>query len=225
MSSVSAATEYARQQMVRQQVRTWDILDVRILDALRTVPREEFAPAAYRHVAFADDVIPLGHGQGMLPPKIDGKILQALALSDTDKVLDVGSGSGFLAACFGRLAGQVRSLEVFPDLAEQARMNLQRAAANNVAVEIADVFSLAPSQLGEQRYDAIAISGSLPMLDERFANALQIGGRLFAVVGSGPVMTALKIVRTAKNQLQQIVLFETNIAPLLNAPRPSSFVF
>lgn len=213
--------ELARQQMILQQVRAWEVLDYAVLGVLAQVKREDFVPAAYRHVAFADAGVPLGHGQQMLPPKVDGKILQALAVQPSDQVLDVGAGSGFLAACLGRLGAHVRSLELFPDLAENARANLHRAAANNVAVDVADAMQLNE----DQRYDAIAVTSSLPIYDERFQRALKIGGRLLVVLGSGPVMEAVKIVRLSADHFSREPLFETAIEPMINAARPSGFVF
>ena len=224
-SAISPTADYARQQMIDQQVRAWEVLEPRVLSTMGLIKREDFVPAAYRHVAFADAPVPLGHGQFMLPPKVDGKILQALDIQAGDQALDVGSGSGYLAACLGRLAAHVRTVEIHPDLAEQARGNLHAAAANNVVVEVADVFSLPADRLGERRYDVIAVTGSLPVYDERFQRALKIGGRLFVVLGSAPVMEAFKIVRLSDSQFSREGLFETVIEPLTNAPSPSSFVF
>lgn len=157
----------------------------------------------------------------MLPPKIDGRILQALELRPTDLVLDVGSGSGFLAACMGRLAGRVRSIEIVPQLAEFAAANILAAAVNNVAVETGDAMRLDETGV----YDAIAVTASLPLYDDRFARALRIGGRLFVVVGTGPIMEALKITRTGEREWQRESLFETVIEPMVNAPRPPQFKF
>src|SRR5215471_6184879 len=175
--------EAAREQMIEQQLRTWEVLDARVLDAVAAVRRENFVPSAFRDVAFADAQIPLGHGQFMLPPKVDGKILQALAIQPTDSVLDVGTGSGFLAACMGRLGERVRTVEIYGDSADNARQNLRAAAANNVAVDIVDATTL----MEENRYDAIAVTASLPPdndeLEQRFARALKISGRLFLVKG------------------------------------------
>jgi protein-L-isoaspartate(D-aspartate) O-methyltransferase len=185
------------------------------------VQREEFAPLRYRDVAFADSSIPLAHGQTMLAAKVHGRILQALAVGEGDVALEVGAGSGYLSACLGKLAARVRSLEIFPELADQARANLLAARVNNVSVEAADAM-----QLNEQSaYDVIAVTGSLPLYDERFQQALRIGGRLFVVVGQPPIMEAWRVVRVGEREWQRQALFETVVEPLVNAPRPSAFVF
>jgi protein-L-isoaspartate(D-aspartate) O-methyltransferase len=213
--------EAARTQMVEQQVRAWDVLDERVLQTMLQVQREQFAPSRYRDVAFADAAIPLVHGQMMLPAKVHGRILQALAIGPGDLALEVGAGSGYLSACLGKLAARVRSLEIFPDLAELARANLLAARVNNVSVEVTDALQLnEPSS-----YDVIAVTGSLPIYDERFQQALRLGGRLFVVVGSPPIMEAWQVVRVGEREWQRQALFETVIEPLVNAPRPSSFVF
>jgi protein-L-isoaspartate(D-aspartate) O-methyltransferase len=213
--------EAAREQMIEQQVHAWDVFDERVLSTLRQVPRELFAPGRYRNLAFADVEIPLLHGQSMLPAKVHGRILQALAIDPADVALEVGAGSGYLTACMGKLASQVRSLEIFPELADQARANVLATAVNNVAVETADALQL------EERfaYDAIAVTGSLPLYDERFQRALKLGGRLFVVVGQAPVMEAWKVTRIGEREWRRESLFETVVAPLINAARPSAFVF
>src|SRR6188768_1076955 len=183
--------ESAREQMIGQQVNTWEVIDDRVLTAMREVRRELFVPEAWQGVAFADAPIPLPHGQMMLPPKFHGRILQALQLTPSDLALEVGTGSGYLSACMGRLAGRVRSLEIIPELADMARAQLLKAAVNNVAVETQDAFALEE----QGQYDAIAVTGSLPLYDERFQRALKIGGRLFIIVGQAPVMEAWKITR------------------------------
>jgi protein-L-isoaspartate(D-aspartate) O-methyltransferase len=213
--------EAAREQMIEQQVRAWAVFDERVLDTLRQVPREQFVPERYRAVAFADSSIPLAHGQRMLPAKIHGRILQALSPTPTDMALEIGTGTGYLAACLGRLTARVRSLEIHPDLAEQARAHLLAAAVNNVAVETADAMQLTQPAA----YDVIAVTGSLPIYDERFQQALRIGGRLFVVVGQAPVMEAWKVTRVGEREWQRESLFETVIDSLINAPRPSAFVF
>ena len=217
--------EYARQQMIEQQIRTWAVLDPTVLATIGSVRREDFVPSAYRDVAFADSNVPLGHGQCMLAPKIDGKILQALAVQIGDEVLDVGTGSGFLAACLARRGERVRSIEIHSDLAERATANLHAAAINNCVVTVADALQLTD----EDRFDAIAVTGSIPALeslrDNPFARALKIGGRLFLVVGEAPVMTALKITRVAQHEWRREALFETVVPALVNAAQRSRFVF
>ncbi|MBB6095715.1 protein-L-isoaspartate(D-aspartate) O-methyltransferase [Povalibacter uvarum] len=213
--------ELAREQMIGQQVNTWEVLDDRILDVMREVRREAFVPQGWQGVAFADSPIPLPHGQMMLPPKVHGRILQALGLQPADLALEIGTGTGFLAACMGKLAGRVRSLEIVPELADMARANLLTAAVNNVAVEAADGMRLEDTLA----FDAIAVTGSLPLYDERFQRALKIGGRLFVVVGQAPVMEAWKITRVGEREWQREGLFETVLQPLINAPKPPEFVF
>jgi protein-L-isoaspartate(D-aspartate) O-methyltransferase len=213
--------EAARLQMIEQQIHTWDVFDERVLAAMREVKREQFVPQQWRGTAFADGPIPLPHGQFMLPPKIQGRILQALDIAPDHIVLEVGTGSGYLAACMGRLASRVRSMEIFPELAASATRHLLDAAINNVAVETADAMLL--DEVGQ--YDAIAVTGSLPLYDERFQRALKPGGRLFIVTGPAPAMEAWKITRMGEREWLREGLFETVIEPLVNAPRPPQFVF
>ncbi len=214
-------TEPLREQMIEQQVRAGDVLDDRVLEAMREIRREVFAPEAYRQVAYADAPIPIPNGQSMLPPIVHGRMLQALAATPEDVGLLVGTGTGYFAACLGRLASRVRAIEIFPDLVERTRANLFAVAVNNVGVELGDGM-----QLDEQSaYDVIAITGSLPLYDERFQRALRIGGRLFVVVGQAPVMEAWKVTRIGEREWQRESLFETVIDPLINAPQPPRFVF
>jgi protein-L-isoaspartate(D-aspartate) O-methyltransferase len=217
MLDVSAA----RRQMIEQQVRAWDVLDMQVLSVMERVPREEFAPPTYRDLAFADMCVPLGHGQSMLMPKLEGRILQSLAIQPEDSVLEIGTGSGYFAACLAGLARRVRTLEIFPDLAESARENLARTGVGNVTVETLDAMTLGPGT----QYDVIALTGSLPMHDPRFEQALAVGGRLFVAVGQGPVMEARLVTRTGRDSWQRVSLFETVMDPLLNALRPPEFVF
>jgi protein-L-isoaspartate(D-aspartate) O-methyltransferase len=213
--------EAARQQMIEQQIHTWDVFDERVLAAMSEVKRELFVPQQWRTAAFADGPIPLANGQQMLAPKLQGRILQALDIGPDNVVLEVGAGTGYLAACMGRLAARVRSLEIFPDLAAMAAANLQAAAINNVAVDAADAMLLDENG----KYDAIAVTASLPLYDERFQRALKPGGRLFIVTGAAPAMDAWKITRVGEREWLREGLFETVIDPLVNAPRPSGFVF
>jgi protein-L-isoaspartate(D-aspartate) O-methyltransferase len=207
--------------MVEQQVRAWEVLDDRVLDVMREIEREAFVPPAFRGVAFADTSIPLPHGQRMLPPKVHGKILQALALTPSDVALEVGAGSGYLTACLAKMCARVRSFEIHAELTELARANVLAAAINNVAIETFDATHL--DEVGV--YDAIAVTGSLPIYDERFQQALKIGGRMFVVVGTAPIMEAWKVTRLGEREWQRESLFETVIDPLANAARVSQFVF
>mgnify|MGYP003503107644 FL=1 len=211
----------ARRQMIEQQVRAWEVLDPGVLVVMERVPREEFAPAPYRELAFADLCVPLGHGQSMLAPNLEGRILQALAVRADDRVLEVGTGSGYFAACLGGLARSVRSLEIFADLADAARDNLARTGANNVTVEVMDAMTFK----GDGGYDVIALTGSLPVYDPRFERALAAGGRLFVVTGQGSAMAAQRITRTGPGQWLRESLFETSIDPLIHAQQPPKFVF
>lgn len=213
--------ENARRQMIDQQVRAWEVLDPRVLDALAAVRREQFVPEAYRDVAFADTEIPLGHGQSMLAPKLEGRILQALAVGRTDLVLEVGTGSGFLAACLAQLGAAVHSLEIHGDLAEAASRALQDAAVVNARVEHADAMRLATAG----GYDVIALTASLPVYDPRFERALRPAGRLFVAVGVAPTMQALLVTRVDEDQWVRTPLFETTMAPMIGAATPARFRF
>ncbi len=211
----------ARRQMIEQQVRAWAVLDPAVLATMATVPREEFVPVAYRELAFADTQVPLGHGQSMLTPMLEGRILQALELQPDDSVLEVGTGSGYFAACLGALARTVTSFEIYPDLAESARASLARTGSANVTVEAAD--ALSRKDLGN--HDVVVLTGSLPLYDARFEQVLADGGRLFAVVGQGHVMEALRVTRAGPGQWLRETLFETVMDPLIHAAEPPRFVF
>jgi protein-L-isoaspartate(D-aspartate) O-methyltransferase len=211
----------ARRQMIEQQVRAWEVLDLKVLEAMERVRREEFAPPAYRDLAFADMSVPLAHGQHMLAPKVEGRILQALELRPDDAVLEIGTGSGYFAACLGALARSVKSIEIHPDLAASARANLARNNVHNVSVETADAFAYTDAT----RYDAVVLTGSLPVYDARFEQWLGVGGRLFVVVGQGPVMEARRMTLNSPGELLREVLFETVVGPLVHAAEPPKFVF
>ena len=213
--------EAVRRQMIEQQVRAWEVLDDQVLEVLASVPRERFVPEAYRDVAFADTEIPLAHGQCMLAPKVEGRMLQALALGRDDEVLEVGTGSGFFTACLARLASHVHSLDIFPDFVEGAARTLQSISVTNVTVETTDAARLDESGL----YDAIVLTASLPVYDPRFQRALRRGGRLFVVAGTAPVMQAQLVTRAADDQWIAETLFETVIPPLINAAVPDAFRF
>jgi protein-L-isoaspartate(D-aspartate) O-methyltransferase len=211
----------ARQQMVDQQIRTWEVLDPRVLDVFAVVPREAFVPPEYRELAFADTPIPIGLGQSMLAPKIQGRILQALSIAADDSVLEVGSGNGYLAACLSLLGSSTRSIDIHPQFTAAAKANLRAVPRASVEFETRDAFAAAP--LGE--YDAIAVTGSLPVYDARFERSLRLGGRLFAIVGEAPVMDAILVRRVDNAEWIRESLFETVVEPLINATAAQRFVF
>jgi protein-L-isoaspartate(D-aspartate) O-methyltransferase len=219
--AMNTRLEDARRQMIEQQVRAWDVLDTRVLDALSAVPREHFVPAAYRGVAFADAAIPIGHGQCMLKPAVEGRMLQALAPKRGERVLEIGTGTGFFAACLSELAGDVESIEIFDDLAASAQTRLAALGLSRVTVTVTDACA---HDFGAG-FDVIAVTGSLPVDDPRFERALSVGGRLFIVLGTPPVMEARLITRTAENAWLRERRFETCIEPLLNAAAAPRFHF
>lgn len=215
--------DQARFNMIQQQIRPWNLDDERVLETLSAVAREAFVPEAYRGLAYADLEIPLGGGQCMLAPRVAAHLLQALRLAPSDRVLEIGTGRGYLTACLERLAGQVISLEIDPELASQARHSLQSRRSPRLDLRTGDGLS-GPVEGGP--FDAIAVTGSLP--DEGPLDGLKAqlaaGGRLFAIVGQEPAMTALLITRTADGFARRH-LFETCAPPLVNSPEPEAFVF
>ncbi|MFB0936796.1 MAG: protein-L-isoaspartate O-methyltransferase [Propionivibrio sp.] len=219
-------TEKARFNMIQQQIRPWEVLDPGVLALLSVVKREQFVPAAHKDLAFADVEIPLKAnaqlGQTMLAPRVEARFLQELAIKNTDKVLEIGTGSGYMAALLAAKAEFVNSVEIDPELVELARRNLQRAGVANVSVDQGD------GSLGWDLYapyDAIIVSASLPVLPETLLRQLKIGGRLVAIVGEEPVMEAQLVKRTDENAFSTVNLFETVVAPLVNAQQPSKFLF
>jgi protein-L-isoaspartate(D-aspartate) O-methyltransferase len=214
--------EQARTNMVEQQIRTWEVLDQDVLDLLYVVPREEFVPPQHRALAFSDLQIPLGGNQRMWEPKMEARVLQALAVHKTDRVLEVGTGSGYLTALLAHRAAQVVSVEIDPRLAEFGRRNLERHGADNVILEVGDAARGWPSHAP---YQVIVLTGSTPLLPRAFLEQLDVGGRLFAVVGEPPVMSARLVTCTAPGVYQTTDLFETVIAPLVNCERAPRFRF
>jgi protein-L-isoaspartate(D-aspartate) O-methyltransferase len=223
----------AREQMVEQQVRAWEVLDGRILGVLREVPRERFVPGAWRELAFADCDIPLPCGKRMLRPMLVGRILQALQVRAGERVLEIGTGSGYVSACLARLGGRVRSLELHAPIAQLASANLSAIApaasanaaglAAPAAVEV--VCADAMQFCEESVYDVVLLTASLPLYEPRFERALRPGGRLFAVIGAAEPQQACLIQRAGVRDFPRQVLFETVVEPLEHAPRPMAFGF
>ncbi|QDQ27114.1 protein-L-isoaspartate O-methyltransferase [Chitinimonas arctica] len=213
--------EQARFNMVEQQIRPWDVLDLTVLQLLSEVKRENFVPAARREMALVDMEIPLGPNTRMWSPKLEARAVQEVALTGKERVLEIGSGSGYVAALLGKLALHVYSVEIDPAQAEQARANLAAAEIHNVTVETGDAV------MGWSKhapYDVIVASGSYPLAPEFLFEQLSEGGRLFAIVGEAPAMTGTLFTKTAGKVVAR-TMFETVVDPLLNAPQPERFVF
>jgi protein-L-isoaspartate(D-aspartate) O-methyltransferase len=214
--------EQARTNMVEQQIRTWEVLDQDVLDLLYVVPREEFVPEKHRALAFSDLQIPLGENERMWEPKLEARVLQELDVHKADRVLEVGTGSCYFTALLAHRAAHVYSVEIKPALAAFGRRNLERHGTANVTLEIGD------AARGWERhapYHVIVLTGSTPVLPQAFLEQLEIGGRLFAVVGEAPAMTARLVSCTAPGAFHSVDLFETVVAPLVNAEQPCRFRF
>lgn len=214
--------EQARHNMIEQQIRPWDVLDQRVLELMRSVPREDFVPKAYRNIAFTDMMIPIGHDQVMMEPKQEARLLQALSVQPHEKVLEVGTGSGYLTALLAGMAREVVSVEIVSELHEEAKKQLASHGIDNVILELGDAANGWDSR---QPYDVIAVTGSLPAVPRGLRENLQIGGRLFAIVGSEPAMEAILITRINANEWREENLFETVIPPLMTEQKVQHFIF
>jgi len=214
--------ERARYNMIESQIRTWEVLDQQVLDVLSEVKREEFVPEKYRMLAFVDMEIPLGGGEVMLSPKLEARMLQELTLKNTYRVLEIGTGSGYMTALLARMAGHVYSVELRQEFSAAAAAKLAARGVHNVTLEVGD----AGQGWGRHApYDAIVLTGSVPLLPRQYLAQLKVGGRVLAVVGDPPVMTARLSTCLAEGAYNEAGLFETCIAPLLNVPQPERFVF
>lgn len=214
--------EQTRFNMVAQQIRTWNVLDDNVLDLLYKIKREEFVPAENRAMAFVDMEIPLGYGQVMLTPKMEARIVQELHIKKTDKILEVGSGSGYLTALLADQGAYVYSVEIVPELKTLAENNLKMHKITNITIELGDAARGWPKN---EPYDVIVLTASTPALPDAFLKSLNPGGRLFAIVGEDPVMEALLITCAAPGEFTTTKLFETSTAPLTNALQPTRFTF
>ena len=214
--------EQARFNMIEQQIRPWNVLDQDVLDLLHVVKREQFVPAAYQNLAFADVEIPLPGGEAMLAPKFEARILQETGVKKHETVLEIGTGSGYMAALLAHRAAKVTTVEINPETAELAKKNLANAGVHNVTVETGN-----GAQGWEKGapYDVIVISGALEVLPEAILKQVKVGGRIAAIVGQAPVMEAAIITRTGDNAYSTVKVFETNVRYLTGAPVPSHFQF
>lgn len=219
---INTAVEQARFNMIEQQVRPWNVLDGDVLQLLSAVKREEFVPTAHKGIAFADLEVPLGHGQVMLAPRLEARLLQDLAVKKTEKVLEIGTGSGFMAALLGAQAQRVLSLELVPELVTLARDNLQRASVGNVDVRQADGSQGAAA---DGPFDVILLSGSVAVVPPALLQQLKVGGRLAAIVGDEPVMCATIITRHSETDFRTAQPWDTIAPRLQNFAEPSRFSF
>ena len=214
--------EQARYNMIEQQIRPWDVLDQNVLDLSFKVRREDFVPPAHAALAFVDMEIPLGHGQAMWTPKLEARTVQEVTLRSSDRVLEVGTGSGYLTALLASLAAEVVSVDIVATFTESAAAKLHAHGFANVVLHTGDAARDWPDDAG---FDVIVLTGSTPLLSDSFKQRLRVGGRLFAIIGEPPVMQATLVTCTAPGAYRRVTLFETCVAPLVNAPQPAAFVF
>ncbi len=218
--------EKARFLMVEQQIRTWEVLDQGVLDLLFAVKREDFVPIAYRSLAFVDMEIPLDHQQTMMAPKLEARILQEVAPKSNERVLEIGTGSGYLTALLAKQAESVTSIDIFENFSLSASATLARIGVTNVHLKTGDAAESAVSILASREtFDVIVLAGSVPMLPKAYLDMLNLNGRLFAVVGDAPAMKATLFTNTGDTAFTADDLFETVLTPLINAKQPSRFEF
>ena len=208
--------------MIDSQIRTWDVLDERVLELVGRLPREDYLPKAYRNLAFVDMNIPLGHGEVMMSPKMEARLAQELEINPNDKILEIGTGSGYMTALLAALGKHVVSVEIRPEFTAEAAAKLAHHGVHNIALENGDG---ARGWERQKPYDVILITGSTPLLPEAFQESLTVGGRLIAIVGTAPAMDVRRIRRLDEKAFEVKSLFETVIPPLRNALEPSPFVF
>lgn len=221
---MDTSTDRARFNMIQQQIRPWDVADDEVLSVMAEIPREQFVPDAYHSLAYADIEVPIGEGQTMLAPKVAARMLQALDVRQVDKILEIGTGTGYVTACLSRLGGRVLSVEINAGLAQQARTVLETLSFRRLEVRVGDALA---GPMVEQPFDVIAVTGSLPndVALASLQDQLAPGGRLFAVVGEEPVMEALLVTRIEAGVFRRESLFETSVPALENVPETERFVF
>jgi protein-L-isoaspartate(D-aspartate) O-methyltransferase len=214
--------EQARFNMVEQQVRTWEVLDERVLELLETTHREDFVPVQYRKMAFADIAIPLDHDQNMMKPVVEGRLLQALELKPDETVLEIGTGSGFITACLAQMAKQVVSVDIYEQFTTEARAKLQEKDIDNVELETGDVMT---GWQPEQAHDVLVVTGSVQDIPDHFRGWVNPGGRIFVVCGEEPAMEAKLLTKLNATEWREESLFETDLARLINAEKAPEFEF
>jgi protein-L-isoaspartate(D-aspartate) O-methyltransferase len=214
--------ESARFNMIEQQVRPWEVLDPRVLETLGAIRREDFAPPRYRKLAFSDMSLPLEHGQVMMKPVVEGRMLQALDIQPDSDVLEIGTGSGFITACLAELGREVLSIDIFDDMVERAGERIRQLGLNNVRLQVADVMGdFDPGR----RFDAVAVTGAVAAIPQRFLDWVRPGGRLFVIDGASPAMQAWRLILGGDGHWQRESLFETDLPYLIHAEPEARFVF
>jgi protein-L-isoaspartate(D-aspartate) O-methyltransferase len=218
-STPSLNFDVARSQMLAQQLRTCEVTDQRVLDVLATTPRESFVPQGFAELAFADTSIPIGHDQHMLTPQLEGQILQTLQIRSIDEILEIGTGTGYLTACLARLGAQVKSVDIFPEFVSAAERRFSEQRLTGITLESAD----ATTHEWENAFDVVIISAALPQLTSRYTDLLKPGGRMFVFIGVDPVIKACLVTRSTDDSLETETLFETSVAPMINARSDAAF--
>lgn len=214
--------ELARLNMIEQQIRTWDVLDMEVLDLLNEVHREEFIPDDYKDLSFADMRIPLGHEQTTMTPKVEARLLQSLKLKPEDTVLEVGTGCGYLTTLLAKSAKQVKSIDIYPDFIVNANDKIIKTGLNNIELESADIYSL----FGQaEKYDVLVLTASLPKMDERFLSLLNENGRMFAIIGESPAMEACVLTKQGDSNYSTESIFETDLPALIGTEQKETFEF
>lgn len=216
--------EQARFNMIEQQIRPWDVLDVDVLQVIEDTPRELFTPTKHRKLAFSDLEVPLNHGQQMMSPKLEARLMQALQIQADDEILEIGTGSGFLTACLAKLGKHVDTVEFYEDLSQHASETLQLQNITNINFKVGDILdkSFFSRQINK-KYDAIAVTASMPVYSDMFEHILKGDGRMFVVAGKAPVMQAKLITRIGSHEPNQLNLFETDLPPLIGMSAPQIF--
>jgi protein-L-isoaspartate(D-aspartate) O-methyltransferase len=214
--------EHARHNMIVQQIRPWDVADEDVLEVMEQMPREAFVPERFAHLAFADTEIPIGHGQSMMAPVVEARMLKSLQVKPGDRVLEIGTGSGYITACLSWLSGEVTSIDIQEDFTLTAGEKLRSQGIDHVTLLTGDAMA---GPMADGPFDVIAVTGSLPLATDHFERQLGEGGRLFEVVGTGPAAEARLVTCIRDGVCVTQSLFETRLEPLFNAPRPDTFVF
>lgn len=214
--------DQARFNMVEQQVRPWDVLDIKVLQLLETIAREDFVPLRYRKMAFADIAIPLSNEQCMMKPVVEGRLLQALELQPDETVLEIGTGSGFITACLAKMAKSVVSVDFYEQFTTEAGGKLREKEIQNVELETGDVMS---GWQPEQAHDVVVVTGSVAAVPEHFLGWVNPGGRMFIICGESPAMEAKVLTRLDATEWREQSLFETDLDRLINAETKPEFKF